>query len=654
MRLGRRYRPRTLAGLGVLIVAVLLLGSAAIASATAYRSGVAAQAAVVSLAKAITADDFPAAEAAVGQARSQIDAAAGAAANPAIRILGALPWLGDPLRAMGTLTQAGDRLVSATEDLFEVYTLASGEGVGATKLVLNGQINVERLASYQPLLADAHASLQEAQAHLAATPTGGPVGGRIAALTATAEAEIAPLSDLLGNLLTLYPRLPGLLGADGPTRYLLVVLNPAELRATGGAPLSAALIEFDDGAMSVLRQGATSTEFFLDNRKVTWQTLVGPPLGPTPGQPDRFVNANQHPDFRISGEQLARAWQAGGLPVVDGVIALDTTAIAAVLGAIGPVQTEGYGEVTQDNLTETILFDAYTQVRDKRTRHDLNAQLSSAVVSALVTGENLPGVAGALFAEARGRHVQAWLVDPQAQQVLSAIGLAGEVDREAPDQIAVYTQNTNGSKVDVYQQREVRHEVVLAADGSASVTQQVTLNNATPGQAGEVPGEPRDGYYTRWSRPALYQYLPRHAEQVEVVAPTGWESQSLLDDGQGRPLVRSRGWIAPGGIVTITLRYRLPPDTFTEDPAQQGGQAGGQQAGRMGPGGLRYAAVADPQPMFTTPSLVLTVTFPDDPPPTPPGWAVRGSTVELITAFTTRIAITVPQESATAPATQRR
>ncbi|MBU6147108.1 MAG: DUF4012 domain-containing protein [Actinomycetales bacterium] len=651
----RRYRPRTLVGLGLLIVVVLLLGSAAIATATAYRSGAAAQASVASLARAVSADDYPAAEAAVAQARSQIDVAGSAAANPAIRILGVLPWLGEPFRAMGTLTQAGDRLVRATEDLFEVYTLASGEGVGATKLVLNGQINVERLASYQPLLAAAHTSLQEAQERLAATPTGGPVGGRIAALTATAEAEVAPLSDLLGNLLAIYPRLPGLLGAEGPTRYLLVILNPAELRATGGAPLSAALIEFDDGAMSVLRQGATSTEFFLDNRKVTWQTLVGPPLGPAPGEPDRFVNANQHPDFRISGEQLARAWQAGGLPAVDGVIALDTTAIAGVLGAIGPVQTEGYGEVTQANLAETILFDAYTQVRDKSTRHDLNAQLSAAVVAALVTGENLPGVARALFAGTGGRHVQAWLVDPQAQQVLSAIGLTGEVDREAPDQIAVYTQNTNGSKVDVYQQREVRHEVLLDADGSASVTQLVTLNNATPGQAGEVPGEPRDGYYTRWSRPALYQYLPGLAQQVEVVAPAGWESQTILDDGQGRPLVRSRGWIAPGGIVTITLRYRLPPDTFTRDPSPAAGGVGAQAARRDGSGGLQYSAIADPQPMFTTPSLVLSVTFPSAPPPQPPpGWAVRGSTVELITAFTTRVPIAVPEGSATARATQRR
>jgi len=629
---GFTVRPWVVLGGAALLGVVVVAGTAGASAYTVYRSATAAQSATLAIAEGLTSNDYPAAEAAVVEARANIDRAGRAARNPAVLLLGRLPWLGQPFIALGTLTQAGDALVSAAEELLGVYALASGEGVGATKVVLNGQVSIDRLMSYQPALAEAHASLLRAGEAIEDTPTGGPGGERIATLAAQAQAEIVPLADLLGGLLQLYPQLPSLLGAHSPARYLVVVLNPAELRATGGAPLSAALIEVDDGAIEVLRQGATSTEFFQDNRKVTWQTLVGPPLGPPPGEPDRFVNANQHPDFRISGEQLARAWQAGGLPAVDGVIALDTAAVAGVLGVTGPIQTEGYGQISAENLAETVLIDAYAAVRDKSTRHDLNAELASAVMATLTTGENLPGVGRSLLLGGTGRHVQAWLVDPQAQQVLGTIGLAGAVDREAPDQIAVFTQNTNGSKVDVYQQREVRHEVVLSADGSATITQRVTLNNASPGPAGGVPGERRDGYYTRWSRPAVLQYLPTLAFDAAVELPAEWEGEIVADDGQGRPFARARGWIEPGGIITVTLRYRLPAGTFLSD-----GDA------------LRYSAVADPQPMFTSPSLVLTLTFPEPVTPSgiPAGWGVRGPTVELITAFTTRLEIAVPVPPAT-------
>ena len=64
---------------------------------------------------------------------------------------------------------------------------------------------------------------------------------------------------------------------------------------------------------------------------------------------------------------------------------------------------------------------------------------------------------------------------------LSTLGVDGSVDVPARgDAVAFYSQNANGSKVDVFQKRTIDVTANVAADGSATVTQAVTVRNAIP------------------------------------------------------------------------------------------------------------------------------------------------------------------------------
>jgi hypothetical protein len=426
---------------------------------------------------------------------------------------------------------------------------------------------------------------------------------------------LAGARDLLSERLTgvtrvlqqtqrLLPRLPILLGANGTKRYLVVIANPAEMRASGGAPLSLALLEMTNGRMNIADKGATSTKFFPDNEKTIWESVIPTPLGPASGESDRFVNANRHPDFTVSGPQMAAAWESGGFTPVDGVIALDTIALQSILRAIGPIEVEGYGEINADNLVQKLLVDSYNTVLDaegrpdKLKRHELNQKLSDQVVAAVASGGATASVAYQLLRVAPQRHVQTWLKDGASQEVLLNLGIAGAVSKSTSDQIAVYTQNTNGSKVDLYERRSIVHEVNLAADGSAVVKQIVFLRNATPSdEVAPIPatedGTRRDGYFTKWARPSVVQYLPLYAESLRVSAPKGWENEFISDDGQGRRYVQSKGWIEPGGFSRVTLEYALPPATFTTSG-----------------GSLIYTANADAQPVLPDVELELVVKGP--------------------------------------------
>ena len=590
----------------VLATAVLLgfLAVVAFSLVDAFRSMQAARGHISATIESLQAADYPGARESIDLAADDISNASSALANPAVGAFEPIPWFGQSVRGARAFVVASDSTVEAIGAVVELYGQISGDAPNSIPLVQDGAINISVLNSLNSPIRLATQSSVAAQQALAQMPAGGPGAGVLQSARDLLAERLSTVTTALQQTQRLLPRLPVLLGASEPKRYLIAIGNPAESRASGGAPLSLALLEMDNGRMKIVEQGATSTKFFPDNEKILWESVIPTPLGPASGVSDRFVNANRHPDFTVSGPQLAAAWAAGGYPQVDGVVAMDTIALQSILRATGPVTIEGYGEVNADNLVQKLLVDSYNTVLDsegrpdKARRHELNQKLADQVVAAVASGEATASVVYQLLSVAPQRHVQTWLKDGASQEVLINLGLAGVVSKSTTDQISVFTQNTNGSKVDVFERRSIVHEVSLAADGSATVTQIVFLRNATPSE--EVAPIPktedasrRDGYFTKWAQPAILQYLPLYAENLRVSAPKGWVNDFVSDDGQGRRYVQSRGWIEPNGFTRVTLEYSLPPATFS------------------GVGGsLTYSATADPQPVLPDVELELVVKGP--------------------------------------------
>jgi len=289
------------------------------------------------------------------------------------------------------------------------------------------------------------------------------------------------------------------------------------------------------------------------------------------------------------------------------------------------VESEVYGTVDGERLGQILLVDAYMEFGQEGAveRQEANQALLNDLLERLLGGEDLVNAAQAITSTAPGRHFQAWMRNPELQRLSLRSGAAGQVnDPGTGDWSAVYTQNGNQSKVDVFQQRNVLVTVTMADDGSARVTQQVTLTNATPADRPEGPPE-RVGYETSWLKNAYILYVPDAATDYRANYPDGFAvrpfknhpqlGRGWVDDGFGHRMIRVVGWTPPGGQNAVSVSYTLPAGTFSEVD-----------------GVLEYRLQAEPQSLFIPSTLSVTVTPPAGwQPVQAPGQIQQGSTATV-------------------------
>lgn len=521
--------------------------------------------------------------------------------------------------------QAAGDITDSTGDLLSLYADLSGQG-GGPKIFSDGAINLALLNDLPNRVTAAGDRLTNASAHLHAIRSDTGLAQALERIRNRALAEMEPVQQAVASLESIAPVLPDALGANGVRRYLVAIGNQAEMRTSGGAPLTLVLVEFDEGRISIPIKGPTSTQLFPPlNAPVSW---YGPQANPFfPGNPRTapFVVTNTHPNYLFSAREMAGAWVGGGYPEVDGVISIDLTAIAAVLDATGPLESPAYGTVDGARLGQILLVDAYAEFGQEGAlqRQQANQELLNDLLDRLLSGDDLVAAAQAMATTAPGRHVQLWMRSPELQALAIDSGASGQVDDPGTgDWSALYTQNGNQSKVDVFQQRNVVVTVQLAEDGSARVTQQMIVTNATPPDRPAEGTFGRIGYETTWLKAAYLLYVPDDAVNYVVSYPTGFTvrpfrnhpqlGEGWIDDGFGHRLVRVVGWTPPGGQNTVSVSYELPPGTF------------------MARGGLEYVLQAEPQSLFNPSVLTVQVTG-------PAGWApvlqdgmqVQGSTATV-------------------------
>lgn len=538
-----------------------------------------------------------------------------------------IPGVGTAVDNWRLAVAAAVDITDATGGLLSLYGDLSGKGGGA-KIFSDGAIDLARLEDLPDRVTQASEQLDRAAAALAAIRADTPLAGPLDRVRDRALEEMEPVQQAVESLEGIAPVLPDALGANGVRRYLIAIGNQAEMRAAGGAPLTLVLVEFNEGRISIPIKGPTSTQLFPPlNAPVSWW---GPSANPFfPGNPRfaPFVVTNTHPNLLYSAREMAGAWEGGDYPPVDGVITLDLTAIAAVLDATGPVESPVYGTVDGQRLGQILLIDAYATFGQEGAadRQQANQELLNDLLDRLLSGSDLVSAAQAIASTAPGRHFQAWMRSPQLQLLSAEAGASGQVDDpDVGDWSAVYTQNGNQSKVDVFQQRNVLVTAQVAEDGSARVTQQMTVTNATPPDRPAEGTFGRIGYETMWLKAAYVMYVPDAAVNYRVAYPTGFAvrpfknhpqlGRGWVEDGFGHRMIRVVGWTPPGGQNAVSISYDLPAGTF----------------GDSSDGELTYRLQAEPQSLWIPSTLTVQVTAPAGwTPVAQAGQEVSGSTATV-------------------------
>ncbi|SEB69228.1 Protein of unknown function [Nocardioides exalbidus] len=597
----RVIRPATV--IGALFLLVVVLGLLAIPFLKAPGNAEAAKADLEAAQASLSAGDIGAATTSVESARRHADEVQGAMQGIGGDVWSLVPVLGGPVSDVRHLGNALDELTATAEIAIGAWPTIHGKDA---TLFGDRSVDVDALDSLVQAVGDASTRLDDAQLELSQVSDSAiGIGTQLADARDEASDVVAPLASGARRAASLVDALPALMGVDEDRTYLLTLLNPAEERFSGGAPLTIAPMEVSGGRLTLGEARDTSDPRLYKVGR--WEKVEGNPFH---NGKLRISTATYAPDWSVSGEELLRGWARRTGQEADGVIAVDVVALAEMLRITGPVEAPTYGELNADNFTQKMVGD-YDAFPDNDARHDLNRAIVPVFAERLFEPGNGVAKIESLRDSAQGRHFALWMRDPGVQSAIADIGLSGELSDTDNDYIAVFNQNTNRSKSDYWQKRTVDSRVTLGEDGSAKVRMTVSVfNDSPPYGENQIYGDPRRGSpRTRWNGMTVGVFLPDGARITGATA-AGRAQGTDTFDYYGRPYKLFRLVLPPRATREAVLDYVVPA-----------------AADAPGDGTLTYRLDATPQGMVTPEALKVTVQWPDgyDVDALPEGWTRSGA-----------------------------
>jgi hypothetical protein len=477
-RVGRSTRRRSVITAGVVAgAAVAFSGAGALAAARAagdVRTGI--DTAEDGLAAA-RRPDAPAAAERFGRSADAFGRAGAHLGRWWVRPALAVPVVGHQLRAVRTLSAAGEELAGAA-------SAASSELDLKGLRLQAGAIDLRALERASGALSSARRALDRTAADVNSVRSPwllAPLTEAIADLdTRMAEARrdagtAADVLELAGPML----------GRDGPRRWFLAVVTPAENRGSGGLVGNTGEITAVAGKLDLVavdRIARLNEEVDDDAAARVLPPIYGDAYGGW-NVPARLQNVTVPADFPTAAVALESVLPLAGRGEVDGTIGIDPLAVAAVLRVVGPVTVPSWPvPITADNAAPVLLHEQYVAL-DGDAREAFLGEVIGAVWVRVTSG-SLPApasVAAALGPAVRGRHIQFHSRRPEEQAALGRLGADGAVHHSGGDHLGLVTDNASESKADWFLRRAVDYRVRYdPGTGSAEATVIVTLKNDAP------------------------------------------------------------------------------------------------------------------------------------------------------------------------------
>lgn len=371
-----------------------------------------------------------------------------------------------------------------------------------------------------------------------------------------------------------------LLGGNGPRKYLFLLQNNHEARATGGFIGTYALLDVQGGAVR---------KFFVDgifNPDGQLRENIVPP------KPIQKISAgwslhdsNWFPDFPMSAEKAIFFYEKTGGPTVDGVIALTPTVMRKLLAVTGPITLLQYGlTVDADNFMTVIQEQVEVKYdkeenRPKQVLADLSTELLERVFASQ-DKEAILGVGQALVEGLNEKHILLYARHPETEALIDAAGWSGRVLETDKDYLSVIHTNINGYKTDGIIDEMIRHKAEIGEDGSVIDTVTITREH----KGGDTPYE----WWNKVNTDYLRVSVPLGSELLSAKGAT-WEfpespvdydalgfrrdadvereeGRMIVDEQTGTRISEDAGktvfgawvYVSPKESVTVEYRYRLP------------------------------------------------------------------------------------------------
>ncbi len=501
---------------------------------------------------AIGEGDLDGASAAAGDIAHHARSAHDLTSDPVWRAFSVVPWLGPNFSAVSDVAEIADDV--ASDALLPVLDAAGELDLGSLGLS-NGAIDLAPFTAIEPSLGDASAALSDA---------------RDRALRIDDDATLPPLADavremrstvtqaatVVGSLHGAAALLPSMLGAEGPRSYVLAMQNNAELRSTGGIIGAIALLQADNGRVTIVRQ-ASSADF----------PALEPPLPLSESttalfeeRPGRYLqNITNIPDFTEAGPTIAARWQQRFGGTVDGVIAVDAVMTRHLLAATGPI-TFGPFTADKDTVVSLLLSEIYAQIPDPRVQDDVFAQAASALFGAALSGTDPQDLISALAASAEENRIRIWSAHEDEERFLASTTLGGALPADGTEtHVGVLFNDATGAKMDYYTRAEISTSIG-SCDGEPTTQVRITWTNTAPADAATslppyVTGDGTGGIEPGFVRTLVAVYGPEGATPSHIDRDGKEEGVQTALLGT-RSTVQQDVLLGPGESTTITVEYR--------------------------------------------------------------------------------------------------
>lgn len=328
-----------------------------------------------------------------------------------------------------------------------------------------------------------------------------------------------------------------------------------------------AILRADDGRLDIVLDGRSSD---LARRKGEPERVLEAPADYLNRygafEPEsQFRDITLSPDFPSVAQAIASVYpQTKDGFEIDGALAMDPYAVAAMLEITGPVKVEGLeDELTADNAAEYLLRDQYlrfdpTETNANAERKDVLAAASQTTFEAFINQKTfrpsqLAAVLGPVVAE---RRLVGYSAVPEEEALIERVGIDGAFPELTDhDFLTLITQNAGNNKMDIYLERSIDYDVVVDPQtGQLEATATITLHNEAPSSGlpkyvignRKSSGQP-DGVNWMW-----FNFYTPH-----LLSEATWNGQPMSVGEQsefGRRVYQTYLPVPSGGDAVVVLK----------------------------------------------------------------------------------------------------
>ncbi|MBU1000543.1 DUF4012 domain-containing protein [Patescibacteria group bacterium] len=280
--------------------------------------------------------------------------------------------------------------------------------------------------------------------------------------------------------------LPKMVALDGSKTYLVLLQNNMELRPGGGFIGSFAEVSFEGGKLRSLN---VNDVYAIDG---LLSIHVEPPkeIKEDLGQKDWFLrDSNWEPDFPTSARQAEWFYTKETGKRVEGVIALDVSAINELLDVVGPLDLPDYSEkITADNLFErAIVHSELSFFPGSQAKKSFITALTNQLFNKIffLPQNDWPGIISSLSKSLDEKHISIYLNDTKLFSYLAAQKWIHDLPRQSTqnqdqDFLSVVEANLGANKVNYYLDKYYNLETVVGKEGEIQHRLRINYINRSP------------------------------------------------------------------------------------------------------------------------------------------------------------------------------